>query len=337
MQRGPSLDLPFVEDPRADANGLLSLRSTLIAGALTLALTALLAFGPAGLFSVGGLVVTGPAGDATADPLGVEDEEDGLRVFVRGPRHLVPGYASRIEVRVSEHGATPALDGRRLQVTLDLDLEPEARGWVLATPTRVLVHPEHLVDERFELQALGEVPCGDEIGTLTVTATELVQDGRSVSTQLAVPGASCDEDVVPEAPETVHELEAPAPRTSSRPAPTPPSRAPSPSPEPREEDTDDDEADEADEADEDVDVEEEPDEPAAEEPDGDDGAEEVVEAPREVQPPTPDPEPREEGDGEDGSSGGGSGDESSGSGASSSGSDSEGAEVNGDESGDGDE
>lgn len=207
-----------------DATGRVSLPVALFVAALVVLVAAAVALVPVGPLHLGDLTVAGPGGES-AEAVEEVDGDAGLQVALRGPRHLVPGYASPLEVRVTERGGGPlALDARRLQLTFDLDLVPEARGWVVVTPARLLVAPAELASQRIALLGFGGVPCTeelDELGILTVTARELVQDGRTATAELIVPGAACELDV-PEAPETVNQLEAPSRSPSSgwRPAPT---------------------------------------------------------------------------------------------------------------------
>lgn len=212
--------------PRSEgtaSGGLLSLSSTLLAGAVVLVVVAAaVAFIPPGSLAGGGLVVTGPAADATTEPAEDTDERSELQVAVRGPRRLVPRHPAPLEVRVSDHGGALRLAGRRLLLTFDLELDPEARGWVMVDPGRLLVRADALGEQRIELRGFGELPCGEQVGTLHVTARELVEDGRTATAELTVPGQACDQPV-PAAPDTVHQLEAPTPTPparSTRPAPS---------------------------------------------------------------------------------------------------------------------
>lgn len=197
------------------------------------------------------VTVTTAASDAAVDP-------EVLPVAVRGPSRLLPGRPAPLEVRVTTSAATLGADQRRLLLHLDLDLAPDARGWLVVDPPRLLTSPAELAGEQVTLTGLDGLPCGTSPGTLTVTARELVTDGREGSVDYELPGLACPDDDLPEAPESLYleqrvwhdgqndwraqvaRLLAPAPTPSAPPAPraggggggASPAPAPAPAPSP---------------------------------------------------------------------------------------------------------
>jgi hypothetical protein len=190
-------------NPRATTPGQQSLGHyhALLGVAVVVLIAGLVALVP-GLRSVADLGVVdagGEPGQAVAHGAELSDE---LAVSVRMPSRLVLGRRAPLEVRVG--AAEPLGDDERLLLTFELDLGPQGAGWVVLDPARLLSTPAELPRERVELLGFGELPCTQEVGTLTVRARELAEDGRSGAITVPVPGASCHPDGVPEAPDSVH-------------------------------------------------------------------------------------------------------------------------------------
>lgn len=189
--------------------GLVSLAQTLLGGAVLLLVGAgylLLAPGPAipRLADVPGATDAPVPVTTVANGDTGEGADGGLPVAVRGPARLVPGRPTPLHVRVGDSATPLDTDRPRLRLSFDLDLRREARGWVVVDPPRLLTSPDGLPGEEVALTGLDEIPCGTRPGTLTVTAHELVEDGRSGRASYEIPEVACPGDDVPDAPESLN-------------------------------------------------------------------------------------------------------------------------------------